>query len=108
MLSPGSTLFSWLPTWCRARSDPPAAGCGSGAGGDKRGRMALYAFVALKYLYPLERMQQTVERHRTYLRELHARGKMVCSGPFVPRDGGAMLLRVESPSEIEPILAKDP
>jgi len=70
--------------------------------------MALYAFVALKYLYPLERMQQTVERHRAYLRELHAQGRMVCSGPFVPREGGAMLLRVEAPSEIEPILAKDP
>jgi uncharacterized protein YciI len=70
--------------------------------------MALYAFVALKYLAPLERMQQTVDRHRAYLRELQARGKMVCSGPFVPREGGAMLLRVEHPSEIEVLLAKDP
>ena len=70
--------------------------------------MALYAFVALKYLYPLDRMQQTVERHRAYLRQLQAQGKMVCSGPFVPREGGALLLRIEKPSEIEPILAKDP
>jgi uncharacterized protein YciI len=70
--------------------------------------MALYAFVALKYLAPLDRMLQTVERHRAYLRELHAEGKMVCSGPFVPREGGALLLRIEHPSEIEPLLAKDP
>jgi len=70
--------------------------------------MALYAFVALKYLYPLDRMQQTVERHRAYLRELHAQGRMVCSGPFVPREGGALLLRIEDPSEIEGLLAKDP
>jgi uncharacterized protein YciI len=70
--------------------------------------MALYAFVALKYLAPLDRMLQTLERHRAYLRELHAQGKMVCSGPFVPREGGGILLRVEDPSEIEPLLAKDP
>jgi uncharacterized protein YciI len=70
--------------------------------------MALYAFVALKYLAPLDRMLQTVDRHRAYLRELQAQGKMVCSGPFVPREGGAMLLRIDDPSEIEQLLAKDP
>jgi len=69
--------------------------------------MAVYAFVALKYLAPLDRMLQTLDRHRAWLRELHAQGKMVCSGPFVPREGGAMLLRVEHPSEVEPLLAKD-
>jgi uncharacterized protein YciI len=70
--------------------------------------MALYAFVALKYRYPLERMQQTVDRHRAYLRELLAQGKMIASGPFVPREGGALLLRVEDEAEIQPILDKDP
>jgi uncharacterized protein YciI len=70
--------------------------------------MALYAFVALKYLAPLERIQKTVDRHRAYLRELHAQGKMVSSGPFVPREGGALLLRIDDPSEIAPLLAKDP
>ena len=70
--------------------------------------MALYAFVALKYRYPLERMLQTIDRHRGYLRELLAQGKMIASGPFVPREGGALLLRVEDESEIQPILDKDP
>jgi len=68
----------------------------------------MYAFVALKYLAPLERMLKTVDRHRAYLRELHAAGKMVCSGPFVPREGGALLLRIADPVEIPAILAKDP
>lgn len=68
----------------------------------------MYAFVALKYLAPMERIQQTVERHRAYLRELHAAGKMVCSGPFVPREGGGLLLRIDDSSEIAPLLAKDP
>ena len=68
----------------------------------------MYAFVALKYLAPLERIQQTVEKHRAYLRELLAQGKMVCSGPFVPREGGGLLLRIENPAEIAPLLARDP
>jgi len=70
--------------------------------------MALYAVVALKYLAPMERVQQTLERHRAYLRELNAQGKMVCSGPFQPRTGGGLLLRINDPSEIGPLLAKDP
>lgn len=68
----------------------------------------MYAFVALKYLAPMERIQKTVDAHRAYLRELHAQGKMVCSGPFVPREGGGLLLRISDPSEIAPLLAKDP
>jgi uncharacterized protein YciI len=70
--------------------------------------MALYAFVVLKYRYPLERMQKTLDRHRAYLRELHGQGKLVCSGPFVPREGGALLLRVSEEKEIAELLAKDP
>jgi uncharacterized protein YciI len=70
--------------------------------------VALYAFVVLKYRYPHERMQQTLDRHRAYLRVLHAQGKMIASGPFLPREGGALLLRVEDESEIQPILDKDP
>jgi uncharacterized protein YciI len=70
--------------------------------------VALYAFVALKYRYPLDRMLQTIDRHRAYLRELLAKGKMIASGPFVPREGGGVLLRVEDESEIQPLLANDP
>ena len=54
--------------------------------------------------YPLSDVAEAFR----YLGEGHAQGKVVCSGPFVPREGGAMLLRVEHPSEIEPLLAKDP
>jgi uncharacterized protein YciI len=70
--------------------------------------VALYAIVVVKYRYPLDRMMQTIDRHRAYLRELHAQGKMIASGPFVPREGGAIVLRVEDESEIQPLLDKDP
>ena len=33
---------------------------------------------------------------------------MVCSGPLVPRTGGALLLRVQDEGEIAGILEKDP
>ena len=43
-----------------------------------------------------------------WLRELQAQGKLIASGPFVPREGGALLLRVENESEIQPLVANDP
>jgi uncharacterized protein YciI len=70
--------------------------------------VAHYAIVALRYRYPLERMLQTLDAHRAYLRELHGKGKLVASGPFDPRNGGAMLLRVEDDAEVASILEKDP
>ena len=66
------------------------------------------AFVALKYKYPLERMEKTVDRHRAYLRKLHADGKLIASGPFVPREGGGLLVNVEDEEELQKILADDP
>ena len=68
----------------------------------------MYAFVALKYLAPMERILKTVDSHRAYLRELKAQGRLVCSGPFVPREGGGLLLRIDSADEIAGLLAKDP
>jgi uncharacterized protein YciI len=70
--------------------------------------MAQYAFVVLKYLVPLERIQQTVDRHRAYLGGLHAQGKLVASGPLVPRTGGGLLFRVADDAELSQLLAADP
>jgi uncharacterized protein YciI len=70
--------------------------------------MARYAIVLLKYKFPLERILQTTERHRAYLRELHAQKKLVASGPFEPRTGGGLLLRVADEAELAALLAADP
>jgi uncharacterized protein YciI len=67
-----------------------------------------YAIVLLKYRFPLERMLQTIDAHRGYLRELNARGKMLASGPLVPRDGGALLLRYDTDEELAALIAGDP
>jgi len=54
----------------------------------------MYALAILKYRVPLDVVEAATEAHRAYLRELKAAGTLVASGPFVPRSGGAFLLRV--------------
>jgi uncharacterized protein YciI len=68
----------------------------------------MLAIVLLTYKVPLDVVAQNTEAHRTYLRALAARGKVIASGPFVPRTGGALLLRVESEDEAAEIVAGDP
>ena len=68
----------------------------------------MYAFVALKYEVPLERILETVDRHRAYLRDLLAQGKLLVSGPFEPRTGGGLLLRTADEAELAALLAADP
>jgi uncharacterized protein YciI len=68
----------------------------------------MYAYVVLRYLVPMERIEQTVDRHRAYLRELKAQRKLVASGPLVPRTGGALLLRIADDAELATLLSGDP
>ncbi len=54
----------------------------------------MYALALLRYRRPLEEVLPVVDAHRAYLRELKAQGLLLASGPFDPRSGGALLLRV--------------
>jgi uncharacterized protein YciI len=54
----------------------------------------MYAIAILRYRKPLDEILPLVDEHRAYLRELQARGILLASGPCVPRNGGALLLRV--------------
>src|SRR5262245_55670099 len=55
---------------------------------------AVYALAILRYRRPLEEVLKVVDEHRAYLRTLKERGLLLASGPFEPRSGGALLLRV--------------
>jgi uncharacterized protein YciI len=68
----------------------------------------MYAYVVLRYLVPLERIEQTLGPHREYLRSLKAQRKLVASGPLQPRLGGALLLRATDEAELSQLLANDP
>ena len=54
----------------------------------------MYALAILRYRRPLEEVLPVVDEHRAYLRELKAQGILLAAGPFEPRSGGGLLLRV--------------
>lgn len=54
----------------------------------------MYALAILRYRRPLEDVLAAIDEHRAYLRQLKADGLLLASGPFEPRAGGALLLRV--------------
>jgi uncharacterized protein YciI len=54
----------------------------------------MYAIALIRYRKPLEEVLVHIDPHRAYLRDLHAKGLMLASGPLDPRSGGVLLLRV--------------
>lgn len=54
----------------------------------------MYAIAVIRYRKPLEEILKVVDEHRAYLRELKRKGTLLVSGPFEPRHGGALLLRL--------------
>jgi uncharacterized protein YciI len=54
----------------------------------------MYALAILRYRKPLDEVLKVVDEHRAYLRALHEQGLLIASGPFEPRSGGGLLLRV--------------
>ena len=54
----------------------------------------MYALAIIRYRRPLDEVLKIVDAHRAYLGELKAKGLLLASGPFDPRSGGALLLRV--------------
>lgn len=53
-----------------------------------------YAIAILRYRRPLDEVVANVDDHRAYLRRLYEKGTLLASGPFDPRSGGALLLRL--------------
>jgi uncharacterized protein YciI len=54
----------------------------------------MYALILIRYRAPIEAIEANTDAHRAWLRELKAKGVLIASGPFVPRTGGALLMRV--------------
>jgi len=71
----------------------------------------MYALAILRYRRNLEDVLAVLEEHRSYLRGLKGRGILLASGPFDPRTGGALLLRLPdgtSGGELDRIRDEDP
>ena len=58
----------------------------------------MYGIVLIRYRLPLEEVVAATEEHRAYLRELKSKGVLIAAGPFDPRTGGALLVRVPDES----------
>jgi uncharacterized protein YciI len=54
----------------------------------------MYALAVIRYRRSIEEVNRVTEAHRAYLRELKKQGILVAAGPFDPRTGGAILLRI--------------
>jgi len=68
----------------------------------------MYVLAIIRYRRPMEEVLAATPAHRAYLRGLHERGLVLVSGPFEPRTGGAVLLRVSDMAEMEAIRDADP
>lgn len=60
----------------------------------------MYALAILRYRKPLEDVLEVIDEHREYLAVLKDEGILLASGPFDPRSGGALLLRIPTGADI--------
>lgn len=70
----------------------------------------MYAVVLIRYRQPLEIVQEATPAHRAYLATLRAEGTLLASGPFDPRTGGMLLLRLPDgdPGALDRVRDADP
>jgi uncharacterized protein YciI len=70
----------------------------------------MYAIAILRYRRPLEEVLKVLGEHRAYLAGLKKEGRLLASGPFDPRSGGALLLRIPDGArgELDRIRDEDP
>lgn len=75
----------------------------------KRLKTALQMFIInLTYKTELENIDQFLNAHIEFLNAQYELGHFLASGRKVPRTGGIILSNVQSKSELEQIIEKDP
>jgi len=64
--------------------------------------------IDLKYIVPLEELDQHMAEHVAFLRKYYDKNVFVASGRKVPRVGGVILALAESIEDVEKIISEDP
>ncbi len=64
--------------------------------------------VLLRYVQPLEEIDQWMGEHVRYLRRYYKSKTFIVSGRRVPRTGGVILARARDRATLEKILSEDP
>lgn len=64
--------------------------------------------IILRYIVPLEKIDESRSAHVEFLDHYYAQGVFIASGPQVPRTGGVIISRCESRAALDLILESDP
>ena len=64
--------------------------------------------INITYTANLEQIDAIIEKHVTFLNEQYELGNFIASGRKVPRTGGIILSNINSKTELEKIIEKDP
>lgn len=64
--------------------------------------------VTITYKQPMERVDQYLAEHRSFLDEGYKNNCFVASGPQNPRTGGIIISQLKDKSQLEKILQNDP
>lgn len=64
--------------------------------------------IMLKYIKPIEIVDQYLVEHRAYLDECYQKNGLIASGPQIPRSGGIMLSQLKDRPQLEALLHQDP
>ncbi|MHB9141661.1 MAG: YciI family protein [Paludibacter sp.] len=64
--------------------------------------------IILTYTQGLEKIDEHLVEHRTFLDKYCSRDKFICSGAQNPRTGGIILCNADSKAEVESIIREDP
>jgi uncharacterized protein YciI len=62
----------------------------------------------LKYKVPVEEVDRVAPAHRAYLEQAYQAGKLLVSGPQVPRTGGLIVARLKTRDDVDRLIQDDP
>jgi uncharacterized protein YciI len=64
--------------------------------------------IFIRYTAPISDIELHTASHRAFLQEGYDSGMLLMSGPLVPRTGGVLIARADSPEQVMAFLARDP
>jgi uncharacterized protein YciI len=64
--------------------------------------------IIITYKVPIETVEEHTPAHREYLKTQYAQGRLLMSGPFVPRTAGVLWAQAQETEEVEAMIAADP
>jgi uncharacterized protein YciI len=64
--------------------------------------------ILIKYKVPLEIVEQHTAAHREYLKTQYASGRVLMSGPLVPRTAGLLWAQAQTREEVQSMIDSDP